>query len=47
MLQGLIELKKIEVFSAAVIKKRQYWPGQFPVQEIDNYTNKKYTGDAA
>ena len=40
ILHGLIGLRKIGVFAAAVIKKRQYWPRHVPGQEIYKYTKK-------
>jgi hypothetical protein len=37
VLQGLVELKKIGVFaSAAVIKKRRYWPKYVPGKQIND-----------
>ena len=41
ILQGIIDLRKVGVFSAAVIKKRRYWPRHVPDQKIDHFRRTK------
>ena len=37
VLQGLIELRKVGVFAAALIKKRRYWPKYVQGDKIDRH----------
>ena len=47
ILQGAIELTKVGVFVAAVVKKQFYWPRHVPGQYIDNYMKTKDIVDFA
>ena len=44
VLQGLIELRKVGVFSSAVIKKRRYWPKHVPGDIMDERMKDKPLG---
>ena len=45
VLQALVELKKLGVYAAAVIKKRRYWPKYVKGDEMDRYMANKEIGD--
>ena len=47
ILQGIIEIRKVVLFTASVINKRRYWPRHVPGQEIYNYIKTKEIGDVA
>ena len=47
VLEALIALKKVGVFSHAVIKKRRYWPKYVPGDEINAHMEEKKIGDVA
>ena len=47
ILQGVIELTKVGLFVAAVVKKQCYWPIHVPGQYIDNYMKTKDIVDFA
>ena len=47
IIQVLTNLRRVGVFTAAVIKKHKYWPRHFTVQEINNYTKTKDIEDFA
>jgi Transposase IS4 len=44
VLKGLIELRKVGVFAASVIKKRRYWPKYINGDVIDGHFNDKAVG---
>ena len=41
IIQNLIELIKVKVFAATVIKKQHYWHRHINYQEINNLTESK------
>ena len=48
ILQGLVELEKVGVFTHALIKKRQYWPKHVPGEQIiQHFTDKSVSSSDA
>ena len=45
ILQLLIDLKKVGVFTAEIVKKHKKRPIHVPAEEINNYMKKKDIGD--
>ena len=45
VLQALVELKKLGVYAAAVIKKRRYWPKYVKGNEMESFMANKEIGD--
>jgi len=45
VLQALVELRKLGVYSSAVIKKRRYWPRHIDGGAIDAHMSDKAVGD--
>jgi hypothetical protein len=44
VVKGIVELKKKGVYSAALVKKRRYWPKYFRGDEIKDYFAEKEVG---
>ena len=44
VLYGLIELRKVDVFTGALIKKRRYWSNHIKGDMIDTYFQEKEVG---